>query len=138
MLRTLRHDRCSTVAVVPLVVLAEDSFDLRTLLAGALERVGYRVVQAETGARLVAVVEQLVAAGEEVHLIVTDVRMPKIGGFDAARILRAAGHAMPLIFMTAYGDTWTRAKAAELGAVLLEKPLSLATIREAVERAVRG
>ena len=134
---TSRHDGCSTVPVVPLIVLAEDNLELRSLLAGALERVGYRVVQAETGARLVAVVEQLMAAGDEVSLIVTDVRMPKGGGLDAARTLRAAGYTIPLIFMTAYGDAWTRSKAAELGAILLDKPLSLATVREAVERVLR-
>ena len=134
---THRHEGCSTVLVVPLIVLAEDNLELRNLLASALERVGYRVIQAETGAGLVAVVETLVARGVGVSLIITDVRMPKVGGFDAARTLRASGHSIPLIFMTAYGDTWTRSKAAELGAVLLDKPLSLATVRETVERVLR-
>jgi len=131
-----RHARCSTHAVVPLVVLAEDNLELRTLLAAALERVGYRVVQADTGARLVALVDQLVRDGEVVRLVITDVRMPDVGGFDAARSLRAAGHTFPLVFMTAFGDAWTRARAAELGAVLLDKPLSLAVVRQVVERLV--
>ncbi|HWU88419.1 MAG TPA: response regulator [Kofleriaceae bacterium] len=120
----------------PLIVLAEDNSDLRHLLAGALERVGYRVVQAETGARLVALVQELLAAGEPPRVIITDVQMPMGGGIDAARALRDSGHAIPLIFMTAFGDTWTRSRAAELGAVLLDKPLSLGVLRGAVERAI--
>lgn len=122
----------------PLIVLAEDNAELRALLAAALELVGYRVLQAETGARLVAIVQALLQGGDgpPPRLIVTDVRMPALGGLDAARALRAAGATTPLIFMTAFGDAWTRARAAELGAVLLDKPLSIGTLRQAVEDAL--
>ena len=106
------------------------------LLAGALERLGYRVMQAGTGRELVTLVETLRRSGETPGLVITDVRMPVVGGFDAARTLRSSGHNMPMIFMTAYGDAWTRAKAAELGAVLLDKPLSLGAFRRAVESAM--
>jgi two-component system response regulator FixJ len=122
--------------VRPLIALAEDDPALRALLASALERVGYRVVQFETGEQLVAEVQRLLEDGEPLRLIVTDVRMPTLGGLDAARLLRQAGRATPLIFVTAYGDAWTRAQAAQVGAVLLEKPLSLAALREAVKRAI--
>jgi two-component system cell cycle sensor histidine kinase/response regulator CckA len=122
----------------PLIVLAEDNGELRALLAAALELVGYRVLQAETGERLVAIVEALLQGGDAppLRLIVTDVRMPALGGLEAARALRAAGATTPLIFMTAFGDAWTRARAAELGAVLLDKPLSIGTLRQAVEDAL--
>ena len=116
----------------PLIALAEDNTELRDLLATALEAVGYRVVQAATGERLVATVQMLLGAGEPLRLIVTDVRMPTLGGLEAAQTLRTLGHATPLIFMTAYGDAWTRARATELGAVLLDKPLSIAMLRNAV------
>lgn len=121
-----------------LVVIAEDNAELRGLLAGALERDGYRVAQAATGARLVALVDELRGAGELLRLVITDVRMPEVGGLDAARALVQAGHRVPLIFMTAYGDSWTRSRAAELGAILLDKPLSLGTLRREVRRALAG
>lgn len=119
-----------------LIIVAEDNAELRSLLAGALERVGYRVLQAETGARLVALVEELHAEGNAVALVITDVRMPVVGGLDAAHALRTTGHQVPLIFMTAYGDAWTRSRAAELGALLLDKPLSLGVLRLAVQQAL--
>ena len=120
----------------PLIALAEDNPELRALLASALEKVGYRVVQAATGERLVAEVRRLVDEGEPLRLIITDVRMPTLGGLEAARLLREAGHTTPMIFMTAYGDAWTRTQAATLGAVLLDKPLSLNVLREAVMQAI--
>jgi len=122
----------------PLVVIAEDNAELRGLLAVALERDGFRVAQAATGERLVALVEELIRAGEVLRLVVTDVRMPIVGGLGAARALHQAGHRVPLILMTAFSDAWTRARAAELGAVLLDKPLTLDTLRRAVRRAVGG
>jgi CheY-like chemotaxis protein len=120
----------------PLIVLADDSAELRALLAGALERVGYRVVQVGTGAALIDEVHRLVAEGEHVRLIITDVRMPGLSGVDAATAIRAAGLEAPLIFMTAFGDAWTRARAEQLGAVLLDKPLGLSVLRSAVQRAI--
>lgn len=116
----------------PLIVLAEDSTALRDLLAYALERVGYGVIPVATGAALVSTVRRLIADHEPLRLIVTDVRMPSLGGLDAVRLLRAAGDATPLICMTAYRDAWSRAQAAELGALLLDKPISLVALRRAV------
>lgn len=120
----------------PLIALAEDNAPLRSLLATALETVGYRVVQVETGEHLVASVRRLLADGEALRLIITDVRMPTLGGIEAAQMLRSVGHDVPIIFMTAFGDAWTRSQAARLGAQLLDKPLSLRTLRQAVTNAI--
>ena len=120
----------------PLIALAEDNPQLRALLAMALESVGYRVLQAETGERLVDLVRGLLSDGEPLRLIITDVRMPTLGGLEAARILQEAGHSVPLIFMTAFGDAWTRSQAQGLGARLLDKPLSLSVLRRAVTETI--
>lgn len=120
----------------PLIALAEDDPQLRSLLASALETVGYRVMSVATGEQLVASVRRLVAEGQPLRLIITDVRMPTLGGLEAAQILRTAGHEVPLIFMTAFGDAWTRSQAADFGALLLDKPLSLQVLRRAVTLAI--
>ena len=124
------------MALHPLIALAEDDVQLRGLLAAALEHAGYRVIQVGTGRHLVDVVRHLLAVGEPPRVIITDVRMPALGGIDAAQLLRRAGHTTPMIFMTAYGDAWTRSQASALGAVLLDKPLSLSVLRQAVHRAL--
>jgi len=58
--------------------------------------------------------------------------MPNASGFDAARVLRGGGIAIPMIFMTAFGDAWSASKAADFGAVLLDKPLRIEALRNAV------
>jgi len=126
----------SVSATRPLIALAEDNAELRRLLASALEMVGYRVVQEATGERLVATVRRLLDTGERLRLIITDVRMPTLDGLDAARLLRARGLDTPLIFLTAFGDAWTRTEAAALGALLLDKPVSIGVLRIAVANAI--
>jgi CheY-like chemotaxis protein len=122
--------------VRPLVVLAEDNRELRALLATALERVGYRIVAVNTGEALLGELRALRARGETVAAIVTDVRMPKFGGLDTARSIRADTATTPLILITAYGDAWTRAQAAQLGAVLIDKPLAVEHLRRTVRDVV--
>ncbi|MBX3160148.1 MAG: response regulator [Deltaproteobacteria bacterium] len=117
-----------------LIVLAEDDLALRALLAQALACDGHRVVAAEPGSRLACVVRELVDAGEPPGLIITDVRAPAGGSQPLGDLDRA----IPLIVMTAYGDTWTRSRAAEHGAVLLDKPLSLGILRQVVRRILAG
>jgi DNA-binding response OmpR family regulator len=122
--------------VRPLVVLAEDNRELRALLAAALERVGYRIIQAVTGEPLLAELRGLRDRGEVIRAIVTDVRMPALGGLDVARSIRADAASTPLILLTAYGDAWTRTQAAQLGAVLVDKPFAVENLRRVVRTAI--
>lgn len=118
------------------IVIAEDNHELRRLLASALALVGYRVIGVATGTELVTTIARLEASGEPPQLVITDVRMPGLGGFEAALLLRDTGSRAPLIFMTAYGDVWSHRRAAALGATLLSKPLTITGFRAAVRDAV--
>ncbi|HEY4176728.1 MAG TPA: response regulator [Kofleriaceae bacterium] len=122
--------------MVPLIVLAEDHPELRSLLASALEIIGYHVVPVGTGAHLLGAVTRLRGEGRAPTLVISDVRMPTLGGIDAARTLRATGDRVPLILMTAYGDAWTRREAASVDATLLDKPVRISALRDAVARAL--
>ena len=117
----------------PQVLLIEDQDDVREPNATALERAGYRVVQARSWGHALTL-------GEREHLridaIVTDLVMPDDGGVDAfARIRRR--HAAPVIVFSAYP-----AAMRLLGGVLdgvvewLQKPAEVSHVVEAVERAV--
>ena len=118
----------------PLIVLAEDNVDLRALLSNALEASGYRIVQAETGAPLAAVVRSLASSGENVRVVITDVRTPQQGGVES---LRSIGAHTPLILMTSYSDAWTHGQAAAVGATLIDKPLRISELRDAVKQALK-
>ena len=81
----------------PLVLVAEDNEDIRELVSHQLRRMGVRVVVAEDGRRAVDV-----ALAERPGLVLMDMDMPVMSGFDAVAALRAQGYAGPIFALTAY------------------------------------
>ncbi len=118
-----------------LIVLAEDDASLRALIAEALGMDGHQVVQVATGSALIHAVRQIVVDGErggQLHLLISDVRMPGLTGIEALKLVRDAELRVPIILITAFSDLWTRAEAARWGARLIDKPLELRVLRQAV------
>jgi CheY-like chemotaxis protein len=123
----------------PRVAVAEDDADMRALVADALRRDGCRVIELSDGAQLLVRIARQYRhsePAEPLDLIVSDVRMPVITGLEILRGLRDAHCTTPVILMTAFGDPSTRHEAEALGAVLMDKPLHLADLREAARRAL--
>jgi len=59
----------------------------------------------------------------ETSCLIVDIQMPGMNGLELQRQLAAAGHRIPIIFVTAYGDRETRRRAVQGGAVaFLAKP----------------
>jgi CheY-like chemotaxis protein len=104
--RQARVPRISTVqppeapasARAPLVLIAEDHEDSRDALRTLLDAFGYRVVEAANGRQAV---EQALA--ERPDLIVMDMMMPHVDGFQATREIRAAEglRDVPIVALTA-------------------------------------
>jgi DNA-binding response OmpR family regulator len=117
------------------ILLVEDSDDMRALVAEALERDGYVVEQAVDGHAAFARVTKM-TSDADLHLVITDVRMPGLSGIQVLETLRAAGRRTPVILMTAFGDGELRAHAFSLDAFLLDKPFSLDELRQYVSRAL--
>lgn len=80
------------------ILIAEDHFDSREALTVLFQAFGYDVIQAANGRE--AIVR---AATEHPHVILMDVMMPELDGFDASRAIRALpGHRdTPIIAVTA-------------------------------------
>ena len=114
-----------------LIVLAEDDRELRSLVAAALELDGHRVIQASAGASLVDEVRKIGEEGRPLDLLISDVGRPE-DGLDTLRAIRRNEADLPVIFVTCFGDMWTRAEAARHGALLLDKPVELGRLRAAV------
>ncbi len=71
-------------------------------------------------------------------LVVTDVRMPRLGGLEFLRALSLCGERMPVILMTAYGKVEDAVWAMKLGAVdFLTKPFNRQTLLTAIEVALK-
>ena len=77
---------------------------------------------------------QSIADHPDVDMVVSDINMPGMSGLEMLPKVRAERPDVPVIMITAYGDTETRRKAIERGAVgLLTKPIDFALLRREID-----
>ena len=115
------------------ILLIDDDVRLRTLVTDYLEGYGYRVDELPDGTTAVETI-----GATEYDLIILDVMMPVMDGFEVLRLIRAK-FAVPVIMLTAKGDEHDRIVGLEMGADdYLPKPFSprelLARIRAVLRR----
>ncbi len=114
----------------PCVLVIDDYEPLLHMLCTALKGAGYEVCSAKDG------LEGLVRLHENrVNLVITDVQMPKLDGFDLSRMLnvRETTRDLPIIFLTEVLDDQTKAVARRLGAAdTLVKPFTLDSLLDSV------
>ncbi len=78
------------------------------------------------------------ARGRDIILLLSDVNMPGMSGFDLLARARALRPDLPVVMITAYDDAATRDRAAAGGAEgLIAKPIDFALLREEIERRLR-
>jgi CheY-like chemotaxis protein len=114
------------------ILLVEDEDAVRDLIREVLQQVGYTVLSARHGGEALVLVDQ---RPEEIHLLLTDVVMPGLGGRQLADRLVAARPTIKVMFMSGYTDEAVeRHGVLKPGAVFLRKPLTpdalLRTVRE--------
>jgi two-component system cell cycle sensor histidine kinase/response regulator CckA len=83
------------------VLVVDDEDDVRESLRRSLERYGYRVMTADGGDAALALASDL---GEEIDLVVTDVVMPTMSGFELGRRLAALTPDLPVVYISGYPD----------------------------------
>ncbi len=116
------------------VLVVDDEENLRLVVRTFLKRDGYEVEVAASGEEALGLVETF---GPDV--ILTDVRMPKMGGMDLLATLKAKGIEATVIVMSAYGNVDLALEAIKAGAYdYIQKPFKaeevLLTLRKAEER----
>jgi two-component system response regulator ResD len=92
------------------VLVAEDDRAIRELVVHHLERDGFSALEASDGQTALRL------ARDGVGLIVLDIGLPGIDGFDIARTLRREGSTTPIVMVTARADEVDRVVGFELGA----------------------
>ncbi len=109
------------------ILLAEDDTTLRVFLTRALERAGHDVFAVGDGLEALAAAKTV-----QFDLLVADVVMPSLDGFQLAARARAAYPDLKVMFITGFAAVSLRGRDAELaGARVLSKPFHL---RELVDR----
>jgi len=113
------------------LLIVEDSRDVRDVFADLFEGQGYQVLQASDGEDALQVIGK---TSNPIHVVLTDLRMPKMDGLELARNLKADPRysAIPIVLLSAtpLSNSWI---AREVFAALLVKPCDLVELVVTVE-----
>jgi DNA-binding response OmpR family regulator len=115
------------------VLIVEDDASIALGLRMNLESEGFDVLSAEDGERGLVVAREAAP-----NLIILDLMLPKLNGFEVLRTLRAEGLQMPIIMLSARTGEMDKVTGLELGAEdYVAKPFSLAELLARVRAALR-
>ncbi len=115
-----------------LVAIVDDDESVRDAVGSLFRSMGFRTQPFAGG-------EEFLAAPNlrEFSCLILDVQMPGMDGLKLQLRLAATSHPIPIIFITAFGDEATRARALRGGAVsFLSKPFSEDALLGAVQSAI--
>jgi CheY-like chemotaxis protein len=111
------------------VLLVEDEQPVRWLARRTLQKSGYTVLEAGNGREALAVVA---GHGGSIHLLVSDVVMPEMGGRELAERLTAALPGLRVLFVSGYTEDRAILKGVRDGGHFLAKPFAQATLARKV------
>ena len=115
----------------PLVLVADDEADIRSLIRYRLDRAGYEVITAVDGEEALAL-----ALGRRPALLILDVMMPKLNGIEVTQRLRAEPELrdVPIILLTARVQEHDIERGFDAGADdYIKKPFSPQELRSRVQ-----
>ena len=113
------------------VVIAEDDYQIRSLLAHAIEDMGYLCIQCSTGTKALHVLQD----NPDIDLLITDMIMPELSGEDLIKILRCREQTkeMPIVIISALTRYEDIAYLLDLGASrFLTKPIDFEELESAL------
>jgi two-component system response regulator HydG len=114
------------------ILVVDDNAKMGRLLADQLGDAGFSVATADGGEAAIAQLQK-----SQFDLVLTDLRMEKVDGFDVLRAVRALDDSVPVLIMTAFGAVETAVEAIKAGAYhYLTKPFKLEEVMVYVERAL--
>jgi DNA-binding NtrC family response regulator len=115
------------------ILIADDEPNMRKVLKVMLEHDGYEVHQAHDGATALKILSE-----NHIDIVITDLKMPKIGGMDLLREIMDLNADIPVIMITAHGTVDTAVEALKLGAFdYITKPFERRDMRQTVAKAAR-
>jgi CheY-like chemotaxis protein len=114
-------------------LIVDDEADTREFLENFLQSEGYTVRCARTAGEAFLKLAEFMP-----DLILLDIMLPGLDGLKAAEALRDDPYTtgIPIVHITARKDAAARARAAEMGLPLLEKPFTCAQLQEMIAKAM--
>jgi two-component system, LuxR family, response regulator FixJ len=123
-----------SVSNSPFVAIVDDDRSVQSALKDLMESAGL-------SARCFGSAEAFLEAGDrsQTACLIADIRMPGMSGLALQEKLRAEGSGIPIIVVTAHGDSKMKARAMQAGAVgFLSKPFDDEVLLEKVRAALKG
>jgi two-component system response regulator (stage 0 sporulation protein F) len=115
------------------ILIVDDEEHTRLGYGEVLKLSGYNVEIAEDGKAGLYLAEK-----EDFDLIITDLRMPKMGGLEFIEKLREFNPSVKVVVITAFGSFKTYQKSNQLGVIkYLNKPVRAKDLKEAVEELIK-
>lgn len=119
-------DEPTTLRGVETILLVEDDDQVRNTARAVLRRARYIVLDAQNGGQAFLVSEKF---GPTIHLLVTDVVMPRMSGRELAERLAPARPAMKVLYMSGYTDNAIdHHNLRDAGIAFLQKPITPAAL----------
>lgn len=115
-----------------IIFVIEDNAAFRSLLLDYLSTLGHGVRPFASAEEVIQHMRDEATATPD--LLISDIHMERVTGFQLVRELRRANPGLPVILMTAFGNPEIEEQAVEQGAAYLEKPFRLPVMRDLVER----
>ena len=112
------------------VLVADDEKMIRALAAAALKSAGHEVVTAANGVEAAALYR---SSPDRIDVVVTDLKMPVMDGYQAVRLIRESRPAAKIVCMSGFFD-----EEPPPGVVCLHKPFLPAALRDCIEKLVSG
>ncbi len=130
-----RKDRSRDLTGTGTVLLVEDEEPVRRLASRALERQGYRVIEAGSGTEALA---QMAAVDGKVDIVVSDIVMPEMDGPTLLKELRQRNPGISIIFISGYAEDALKSLTDGEEFSFLAKPFQLkdlvSAVKEVIER----
>jgi two-component system, NtrC family, response regulator AtoC len=116
------------------VLIVDDEVNIRRVLAAMLKREGYEVTTAADGEQALAALQKT-----PVHVVVTDLVMPRLGGMELLRRVSQEFQDVPVIVITAHGSVDSAVAALKAGAFdYITKPFEQEDLKKVIAKAARA
>jgi len=109
------------------ILIVDDDFGLRKSLQQQLQLLGHQVVEAADGLSAFIVLKD----NSDIEVIITDYRMPVLGGNDWIELLHHYHPDIPLIVVSAYSFVEEKVRSNE---IFIQKPFAIAELRSVLEK----
>jgi PAS domain S-box-containing protein len=113
------------------ILLVEDNGPAREATKALLEMIGYRVLAVGDGRKALSLFERF---HESIHLVLTDLVMPEMGGLELLREVRRINREVRLLVMTGYPLAGEQALSREGSVEWLQKPFTVKELTQVVRR----